>query len=124
MKSIIMIEDNKHILIANAEYFRLCDYEVFEASSLEEARSELSQHVPDLIILDNQLPDGCGLDFCKELRRASDIPVIMISAEGGITCETDALKQGVNVYLRKPYAMEELLYHVERLTSTCPAMTL
>ena len=79
---------------------------------------------PDLIILDNQLPDGCGLDFCKELRRASDIPVIMISAEGGITGETDALKQGVNVYLRKPYAMEELLYHVERLTSTCPAMTL
>ena len=124
MTSIMIIEDNKHILAANADYFRLCDYEVIEASTLEKARAGLSQQVPNLVILDSHLPDGCGLDFCKELRRASDIPVIMISAEGGITGETDALKQGVNVYLRKPYAMEELLYHVERLTSTCPAMTL
>ena len=117
MKSIMIIEDNKHILAANAEYFRLCDYEVFEASALEEARSGLFHHTLDLIILDNQLPDGCGLDFCKELRNTSDIPVIMISAEGGITGEADALKQGVSVYIRKPYTMEELLHQVEILTN-------
>lgn len=117
MKSIMIIEDNKHILTANVEYFRLFDYETFEAFTLEEAWSELSQHAPDLIILDNQLPDGCGLDFCMELRQTSDVPIIMISAEGGIKGEAVALKQGVNVYLRKPYAMEELLHHVEMLTN-------
>ena len=116
MKSIMIVEDNEHILHANAEYLRLWDYEVFEASTLEKAKTELSQHTPDLIILDNQLPDGYGLDFCRKLRHTSDIPVIMISAEGGSTGKADALKQGVNVYLRKPYAMEELLHHVEMLT--------
>lgn len=118
MKSVIIVEDNEHILHANAEYLRLCDYEVFEASTLEKAKTELSLHTPDLIILDNQLPDGYGLDFCRKLRHTSDIPVIMISAEGGSTGKADALKQGVNVYLRKPYAMEELLHHVEMLTNS------
>lgn len=118
MKSIMIIEDNEYILHANAEYLRLCDYDVTEAATIRDAWIAQDRHQANLIILDNQLPDGYGLDFCKELRRASDIPVIMISAEGGITGEADALKQGVNVYLRKPYAMEELLYHVERLTST------
>ena len=116
MKTVMIIEDNEYILNANAGYFRLCDYAVIEAPTLGKARAELSQHTPDLIILDNQFPDGYGLDFFKELRHTSDIPVIMISAEGGSTGEADALKQGVNVYLRKPYAMEELLRHVEMLT--------
>ena len=57
-----------------------------------------------------------GVEVHKKLCHTSDIPVIMISAEGGSTGEADALKQGVNVYLRKPYAMEELLRHVEMLT--------
>ena len=117
MKAILIVEDNEHILYANAEYLRLCDYEVFEASTLEKAKTEISQHTLDLIILDNQLPDGCGLDFCRELRQTSDIPVIMISAEGGSIGKADALKGGVNVYLRKPYAMEELLHHVAMLTN-------
>ena len=118
MKSIMIIEDNEHILHANAEYLRMYDYKVFEASTLDEAKIELSQHTPDLIILDNQLPDGYGLDFYKELCHTSDIPVIMISAEGGSTGEADALRRGVNVYLRKPYVMEELLRHVEMLTGS------
>ena len=117
MTSIMIIEDNKHILAANADYFRLCDYEVIEASTLEKARAGLSWQVPNLVILDSHLPDGCGLDFCKELRNTSDIPVIMISAEGGIAGEADALKQGVSIYLRKPYAMEELLHYVKMLTN-------
>ena len=116
MKTIMIIEDNEYILNANAGYFRLCDYAVIEAPTLGKARAELSQHTPDQIILDNQLPDGYGLDFCRKLRHTSDIPVIMISAEGGSTGKTDALKRGVNIYLRKPYVMEELLHHVEMLT--------
>ena len=56
MKSIMIVEDNEHILHANAEYLRLYDYKVFEASTLDEAKIKLSQHTPDLIILDNQLP--------------------------------------------------------------------
>ena len=120
---ILVIEDDQDILDVITILLRREGYYTLQASTGAQALEQIDQ-TPDLIILDNQLPDGCGLDFCKELRRASDIPVIMISAEGGITGETDALKQGVNVYLRKPYAMEELLYHVERLTSTCPAMTL
>ena len=113
----MIVEDNEHILHANAEYLRLYDYKVFEASTLDEAKIKLSQHTPDLIILDNQLPDGYGVDFYKELCHTSDIPVIMISAEGGIAGEADALKQGVSIYLRKPYAMEELLHYVKMLTN-------
>jgi DNA-binding NtrC family response regulator len=71
LKSLLIIEDNEHILKAHAEYFSLCDYEVFEASALEQAWEELSRHAPDLIILDNELPDGHGVDFFK--RTSADI---------------------------------------------------
>ncbi|SDM02217.1 Response regulator receiver domain-containing protein [Sarcina sp. DSM 11001] len=117
MKTILIIEDNEHIRKANAEYLRLCDYEVLEAPTLEKARDELSRCKPDLIILDNELPDGYGVSFLKELRRALDIPVIMISAEGGTNGEREAIRCGADVYLRKPYAMEELLHHVAMLTN-------
>ena len=136
MKTVMIIEDNEYILNANAGYFRLCDYAVIEAPTLGKARAELSQHTPDLIILDNQFPDGYGLDFFKELRHTSDIPVIMISAEGGFfkelrhtsdipvimisaeggtDGEKEAIRCGADVYLRKPYAMGELLEQVKRL---------
>lgn len=115
MKTVMIIEDNEYILNANAGYFRLCDYAVIEAPTLGKARAELSQHTPDLIILDNQFPDGYGLDFFKELRHTSDIPVIMISAEGGTDGEKEAIRCGADVYLRKPYAMGELLEQVKRL---------
>ena len=115
MKTVMIIEDNEYILNANAGYFRLCDYAVIEAPTLGKARAELSQHTPDLIILDNQFPDGYGLDFFRELRHTSDIPVIMISAEGGTDGEKEAIRCGADVYLRKPYAMGELLEQVKRL---------
>ena len=115
MKTIMIIEDNENILNANAEYFRLCDYEVFEASTLGKARDGLSWCTPDLIILDNELPDGYGVSFLKELRRTMDIPMIMISAEGGMDGEREAIQCGADVYIRKPYAMGDLLEQVKRL---------
>lgn len=68
-----------------------------------------------MIILDNELPDGYGVSFLKELRRTMDIPMIMISAEGGMDGEREAIRCGADVYIRKPYVMGDLLEQVKRL---------
>lgn len=87
-------------------------WHVYEAGTAKQGLLEASAHKPDLVILDLGLPDGDGVDFIRELRTWTSVPVIVLSAR---TLETDkivALDAGADDYLSKPFGVGELLARV------------
>lgn len=85
---------------------------VVEAESVRRGLIEAGSHKPDLVILDLGLPDGSGIDFLKDLRTWSQIPVIVLSARTLEAEKVDALDAGADDYLVKPFGTAELLARV------------
>ncbi len=86
------------------------------ATSLYEARLKLSSNQFDLILLDISLPDGNGIEFCKEIERdglTRKTPVIMLTAKGEVTDKINGLSSGADDYIAKPFDARELLARVE-----------
>ena len=82
---------------------------VVAASTINQARELMGNHKPDLILLDVMLPDGSGIDYCREIYDTSKTPVIMVSAR---TSEVDivlGLEIGAADYVTKPYRLRELV---------------
>jgi two-component system catabolic regulation response regulator CreB len=82
---------------------------------LVDARQQLSLKTPDLVILDVGLPDGNGLDFCRELRASAShaaLPVLMLSAHGEEIDRVLGLELGADDYVTKPFSPRELLARV------------
>ncbi len=87
-------------------------YRVVTAGSIAEARAAILETTPHLILLDVMLPDGSGIDLCRELTRESTTPVIMVSAR---TSEVDVvlgLEIGAADYVTKPYRLRELVARI------------
>ena len=86
------------------------------AADLAEARSALAGRRPDLVLLDMRLPDGSGLDFLRELRAGdhADVPVLVLTAFGGLQDAVTAMKERADDYLVKPVDLDELMVKVER----------
>ncbi|HZX31196.1 MAG TPA: two-component system response regulator KdpE [Rhodocyclaceae bacterium] len=86
--------------------------EVFEADSVKRGLIEAGTRQPDLILLDLGLPDGDGIDFIRDLRAWSEIPVIVLSARSAEADKVAALDAGADDYLTKPFGAAELLARV------------
>jgi two-component system, OmpR family, KDP operon response regulator KdpE len=85
------------------------DYTVLEASNGEQAITSAAAHNPDLIILDLGLPDMEGADVTKHIRKASQVPIIILSVRDHESDKIDALDAGADDYLTKPFGIGELL---------------
>jgi DNA-binding response OmpR family regulator len=112
---ILLVEDNELIQQNNKAVLERNGYTVRLAMSLAEARKELAGSLPDAVILDITLPDGNGIDFLKELRRTSQIPVLLLTAMGGTENTAAGLDAGSDDYLAKPYNPVELRARVDAL---------
>jgi DNA-binding response OmpR family regulator len=77
---------------------------------------------PDLILLDLMLPELDGLDVCRELRRASAVPIIMLTARGEETDRVSGLELGADDYVTKPFSMRELLARIRAILRRSPSM--
>lgn len=86
--------------------------QVFEADSVKRGLIEAGTRKPDLAVLDLGLPDGDGVDFIRDLRAWSDIPVIVLSARTAEAEKVAALDAGADDYLAKPFGAAELLARV------------
>lgn len=87
-------------------------FRVVEADTVKRGLIEAGSHKPDLVILDLGLPDGSGVDFLRDLRGWSQIPVIVLSARTLETEKVEALDAGADDYLTKPFGTAELLARV------------
>ena len=106
---ILVVDDEPQILRALETNLRGAGYEVDTAATAEEARTAAAMRRPDAVILDLVLPDGNGIAVCRELRRWSTAPVIVLSVVGDQQEKVAALDAGADDYVTKPFGMEELL---------------
>jgi DNA-binding response OmpR family regulator len=110
--TILLVEDNPHIMDANSEALKLEGYRVLEAETIAQAKILYERESPDLIVLDIMLPDGDGISFCKELRRDSKTPVLFLTALGQKDERLAGLGVGGDDYLPKPYDIDELIARI------------
>jgi DNA-binding response OmpR family regulator len=111
---ILYVEDNPDLLRLTREMLARRGYAVLTAATLTEAREQVAGAPPDIILLDNNLPDGTGIDFLRELRKTSKIPVIMVTSLTG-AAQMEALEAGCDDYVRKPYDRNDLMERIKRL---------
>ena len=98
---------------------------VFDAGTLQRGLIEAATRKPDLVILDLGLPDGDGIDFIREVRQWSQMPIIVLSARAEETDKIAALDAGADDYLSKPFGIGELQARLRvalrRHSATTPA---
>ena len=109
---IMMVEDDADITRLNRKWLEEAGYNTLNAETLAEARDILRSELPDVIILDVQLPDGSGVDFFPELRRVCAAPVLFLTAKDKPEDRLAGLVTGGNDYITKPYDIAELCMRV------------
>jgi DNA-binding response OmpR family regulator len=111
---LLVVEDNEQLAELLGKGLQTAGYETDVLSSLEEASTVLRTTFYAALILDLGLPDGDGLKLLRELRhRNNPIPVLVLTARGGLNDRVQGLRSGADDYLVKPFALEELLARLE-----------
>lgn len=106
---ILIVEDNDELAEVLLDFLAAEGYEAEIAENGYEALELFAAHSPRLVILDIMLPGMDGLTVCTEIRRLSDVPVIIVSARGEKTDMLDGLGMGADDYIEKPYDIDILL---------------
>ena len=95
-------------------------YEVVDARSGEEAMERISAEMPNLVLLDMNLPGMGGLETCQAIRAGSDIPVVILSVRNSEKDKVAALDAGADDYVTKPFGVEELLARIRAALRRSP----
>jgi two-component system, OmpR family, response regulator RegX3 len=106
---VLVVEDEESYLDALHVGLSVEGFSVVGAGTIAEARHLLASAHPDLVLLDVMLPDGSGIDFCRELHDSSRVPVIMVTARTGEVDVVLGLEIGAADYVTKPYRLRELV---------------
>ncbi|NVP17694.1 response regulator transcription factor [Candidatus Gracilibacteria bacterium] len=115
MKKILIIEDDKGISTSLKLYLENSDFEVFLHNEGFYAIEKISEVVPDLIILDINLPGKDGIEITKEYRQNGNIPIIMLTARSSELDRINGLEIGADDYIAKPFSPRELLARINTI---------
>ena len=100
---VLVVDDEKHIVELARLYLTREGYEVEGVGDGAVAVARFTQVKPDLVILDIMLPGTDGLTICKEIRKLSQVPIIMLTARDEVTDKVVGLEVGADDYLTKPF---------------------
>ena len=112
---ILLVDDEERIRDMIKEYTSLEDYDIDEASNGIEALELFKQHKYSLIILDVMMPKIDGYTVCREIRKRSNVPVIMLTARGEEYDKLFGFELGVDDYIIKPFSPKELLARMKAI---------
>ena len=115
---LLLIDDDTRLSAMVGDYLRQAGFDVDTAGTLAIGRQRLSDQSFDALVLDLMLPDGDGLELCRELRaspRTRHLPLLMLTARGEPTDRIVGLELGADDYLGKPFEPRELLARVKAL---------
>lgn len=118
---ILVVEDDKSVRNLMSTTLKAHDYKYIVAKNGEEAILQASTYNPDIALLDLGLPDMDGIEVIKKIRTWSNMPIIVISARSEDADKIEALDNGADDYLTKPFSVEELLARL-RVTARRLAM--
>jgi DNA-binding response OmpR family regulator len=110
---ILVVDDEPAVSDLLAYNLRKAHYEVLLAADGGEALRLARRAAPDLILLDLMIPEVDGLDVCRELRKSSGVPIIMITARGEEIDRVVGLELGADDYITKPFSVRELMARVK-----------
>jgi two-component system, OmpR family, alkaline phosphatase synthesis response regulator PhoP len=110
---ILVVDDEPAVLDLLVYNLKKAHYEVLTAVDGRQALETARSAAPDLILLDLMLPEIDGLDVCRELRRTSRVPIIMLTARGEEIDRVVGLELGADDYISKPFSLRELLARVK-----------
>jgi DNA-binding response OmpR family regulator len=109
---ILLVEDETAITEPLAEALEREGFSARVAGTAADALRMAAESAPDLVLLDIGLPDGSGLDVCRELRREGEVPVIMLTARGSEADRVAGLELGADDYVVKPFSAREVTARV------------
>lgn len=109
---VLVVEDEAAIVEAIRYALDLEGFQVTSASGGREGLEAARRLNPALVLLDVMLPGMSGLDVCRQLRRESDVPIIMLTAKEGEADKVAGLELGADDYMTKPFSMRELVARV------------
>jgi len=112
---ILVVDDESHIVELARLYLTREGYEVEGVGDGAQAVTRFGQIKPDLVILDIMLPGADGLTICKEIRKQSQVPIIMLTARDDVTDKVVGLEVGADDYLTKPFHPQELVARAKAL---------
>ncbi|HEV3313064.1 MAG TPA: response regulator transcription factor [Chloroflexota bacterium] len=112
---ILVVDDEPNIARLIRMYLDREGFETVVASSGAEALARVASHKPALVILDIMLPDVDGLEVCREIRRESGVPIIMLTAREGDEDKIVGLELGADDYVTKPFVPRELVARVKAI---------
>ncbi|MGB6851986.1 MAG: response regulator transcription factor, partial [Thermoanaerobaculia bacterium] len=115
MKRVLLMDDEPAVADVVVFALREAGIEVQVAGSLAKGRRILDREQVDLLILDLGLPDGDGIDFCKELRSTSRLPILMLTCRDGEIDRVLGLEIGADDYVVKPFSPRELAARVRSI---------
>lgn len=115
MKKIVVIEDDKTLRRALAGLLEENGYQVFCVEDFLHAEEGIKESEPDLVLLDIIFPGTNGQEILRNLRKTSDLPVIMLTSKTGETDEILSMSYGADDYMTKPYNPALLLLKIEAL---------
>lgn len=112
---VLLVDDEKRMLDLVSLYLRPHDYACTKADSGKLALDLLEKETFDLVLLDIMMPDMDGWEVCREIRKSSNVPIIMLTAREQQEDIVKGLRLGADDYMTKPFGEEELLARMEAL---------
>ncbi|MCM1064373.1 MAG: response regulator transcription factor [Eubacterium sp.] len=109
---ILLVEDNESIIMGLEYLLQQEGYRVRTARNMQEADAFVREEAPDLILLDIMLPDGNGFEFCMEVKRKWNFPVIFLTAKEEEADVVKGLDLGADDYIIKPFRNRELISRI------------
>lgn len=109
---ILIVDDEPQITRVLRTSFKAHRYDVRTAADGVSALDTFHDWGPDLIITDLQMPEMDGIEFCREIRKISSVPIIVLSVRGEEKTKVEALDAGADDYVTKPFGMDELMARV------------
>ena len=125
MARVLVVDDDPTVREVVVSYLRAHRHEVAEAADGEAALQSMRESPADLVVLDLMLPGIDGLEVCRRLRLAGEVPIIMLTALGAETDRVAGLERGADDYVTKPFSPRELALRVDsvlRRTDSAPAV--
>jgi len=105
---ILIVDDDPDLLGVCSVGLAALGHEVWTAQTGADGLGQVAIRAPEVIVLDLGLPDLDGLAVCRRIRTWSDVPIVVLSADGTEDRKVDALNQGADDYMTKPFGMREL----------------
>ena len=116
--NILIIEDEGDISLILNLMLKKEDIEIEHVTTLAKAATFLKEQSTDIVIIDNQLPDGFGLEYIKEIKSSYPlIKIIMITGNTDTTDKATAIENGADIFLAKPFTKEQIQAAIENKSS-------